>query len=402
MTLLLFFLGPLIWYTPNNLKLLLFLSANILFICLGYFYGVNKITKESDFPKRNYIRLARILIKVSLIFAIITFLNNLNLDSLSLQEISRKILATIKNPEKAYSDRGNANFGGKIFTYLTVIMAPITWPAIPIGLYFLKKLKFQEKILLFLLILFEALSWFIIGTNKGIIDIMLVILWVFILKTPQTKRKLILSLFVVGLIAVVIVNFVNNIGGRLAYVNVLVSDHYRINKNWIDEGGNLSIFQKGIIYLTSYLTQGYYGLSLGMESSSSYVLGIGSSYFLIENFKEILGIDLSSKLIQFKIASTGWSALGNWHSLYLSIANEVGFILVPVVMMFYAYMFGLSINNLKKQFSYMSFVVSILMFILFVYVPANNQLMQYSKTAFLFLTIIPIWLLKQWGVKLKL
>ena len=400
-TILLFSFGPLNWNNTNNEILIPYLLINIAFVILGYFFSIHAKVRTSE-SNRDYYNLSRTFIIISFVFTFITFFNNLNLTDVSLAGLIDRIILSIEHPELSYSLRNGYKFGGKAFIYASVLISPIIWSAIPLSMYFFNRYSIKFKFLIVFLIMFEFLSWFVIGTNKGLFDLFIIFLWVFLLKKKQKKSKNFTKrVALIVFITIILSIFLNNIEGRLSYVDLSISQHYQINESIVNLNDGISVFESGLIHLTNYLTQGYYGLSHTFSSRSSYLFGIGSSYFLIENTKDFFGINLDQYLLQFKVVDSGWSPIANWHSVYTSFANEVGFLFVPIVMFIYAYLFGLSIKILKKRFDILSFIVSTLLIIFFFYVPANHQIMQYPRTGFTFLVVIPLWLFYQWGGKWK-
>jgi hypothetical protein len=142
--------------------------------------------------------------------------------------------------------------------------------------------------------------------------------------------------------------------------------------------------------LTGYVVQGYYGLSLALNQEFDSTFGIGNSMFLINSFKKFFDIDVASRTFQHKI-NNAWSELGQWHSFYSQVANDVGFWGVIVVM------FGLGvllcrvwISALEEEDIFAKLLLIILM-IMFIYMPANNQVFNIMESLFSFWALLFLW-----------
>ena len=109
-----------------------------------------------------------------------------------------------------------------------------------------------------------------------------------------------------------------------------------------------TILKKPVILLSSYLCQGYYGLSLSMEVESTPMLGFGNSIFLVDQISQ--KYDINKYTLQKKVENKyGWNSRVQWFSMYSWIANDVGFIGVSLYMfllgLFFALVYKDSIVN---------------------------------------------------------
>ncbi|WP_147466621.1 hypothetical protein [Pseudomonas cichorii] len=131
--------------------------------------------------------------------------------------------------------------------------------------------------------------------------------------------------------------------------------------------------------LTVYLVQGYQGvsISLGEKFDSSY--GIGHSVFLQRIFAEHLGIDVRDKTYQRKITAR-WDENVYWHSFYSYIANDVSFFGVAIVMLILGWYFASIYLSAIISDDFFAKMLLPLFAILFLYIPANNQVFSFLET----------------------
>ncbi|MBX8533878.1 hypothetical protein K5D33_04015 [Pseudomonas cichorii] len=151
----------------------------------------------------------------------------------------------------------------------------------------------------------------------------------------------------------------------------------------VPEKSNLTDFYEK---LTVYLVQGYQGVSiaLGEKFDSSY--GIGHSVFLQRVFAEHLGIDVRDRTFQRKITAR-WDENVYWHSFYSYMANDVGFFGVSIVMLILGWYFANVYLAVVNDDDFFAKMLLPLFAIMFLYIPANNQIFSFLET------MISFWIL---------
>lgn len=151
----------------------------------------------------------------------------------------------------------------------------------------------------------------------------------------------------------------------------------------VPEKSNLTDFYEK---LTVYMVQGYQGvsISLGEKFDSSY--GIGHSVFLQRVFAEHLGIDVRDRTFQRKITAR-WDENVYWHSFYSYIANDVSFFGVSIVMLVLGWYFANVYLSVVINDDFFAKMLLPLFAIMFLYIPANNQVFSFLET------MISFWIL---------
>ncbi|CRM56949.1 hypothetical protein [Pseudomonas sp. 52 E 6] len=152
--------------------------------------------------------------------------------------------------------------------------------------------------------------------------------------------------------------------------------------------------------LTVYLVQGYQGMSfsLGEKFDSSY--GIGHSVFLQKIFAEHFGIDIGERTFQRKI-TTRWDEKVQWHSFYSHVANDVSFFGVSIVMFILGWYFASICFSIIITDSFYAKMLLPLFAIIFIYIPANNQVFSFLETMVSFWILTGLFILHNRRTKLR-
>ncbi|MEX5626181.1 hypothetical protein ACI51W_04040 [Pseudomonas marginalis] len=141
--------------------------------------------------------------------------------------------------------------------------------------------------------------------------------------------------------------------------------------------------------LTIYMVQGYYGMSIALDEDFTTSFGIGHSVFLQKAFAEYLGFDIRDRTFQHKI-SEQWDEFVYWHSFYSYIANDVGFFGVAIIMLILGAYFSWIYLSAIMYEDFFARMLLPLFGILFLYIPANNQVFGFleTMTSFWVLTVL--------------
>ncbi|WP_397457062.1 hypothetical protein AB3472_07985 [Pseudomonas lurida] len=141
--------------------------------------------------------------------------------------------------------------------------------------------------------------------------------------------------------------------------------------------------------LTSYMVQGYYGMSISLDEDFQSSYGIGHSVFLQKSFAQYLGLDVRDRTFPHKITEK-WDEFVYWHSFYTYIANDVSFWGVALVMLILGAYFSYVYLSATLHDNFYAKMLLPLFGILFLYIPANNQVFGFleSMTSFWILTAL--------------
>lgn len=427
MLMILYTLGPFKWKTENPFLFYTYIIIAEILFQIGYAKTIKKLYgKYIRFKKTTnnchnsliisqeaILRYLSIFIFVNLILTCMYLLRNTELDSFSITKIFLNIKRGIVESDKQYIAKFSSviKFGGQYLAPIMTLMSPFTWPVIPLSIFYFKKFSLLNKILIILTIFFETARWISTGTNKGVIDLILIFSTIILVKQWQksfknkidynkmNKNKNLISFLVLILFLMFgFIFFGNNISSR-------VNDSYEImsiitGDTKIDLNSPLMKItprelQPLLVYTTSYLTQGYYGLSLALTEPFYPMFGVGNSYFLIENIQAFFNVDLWQYTYQARIAYKNWDPFVNWHSLYVWLANDLSFWGVLLLMYFWGKYLAILIFKSVVYEDPIGISLLILMFIAIFYIPANNQILSSPFTFMAFWGLNILWIVKK-------
>lgn len=378
-TVLLYIYGPWIWKSENFLLNIIFLFGCILTFSIGYISGIictqkikyknlEEIDKEKIRKIFNYSVVLQLLLIIPTIYARTGNIDIMGIFFSTQGEIYRKSLL-FRNEQS-----------GSIIEYIRIVLGPFLFMTIPMVIRYFKILKKYQKILTIIyLLLFIVLS-LKTGTDKEIGDIIIFLIGFIIIYFVENKVSLKRKLtFVFGALSFAVPAFLLFTERKLSRGAPILTDGI----NMVDTNNVLIRFfsrglKNGIIVLSSYLTQGYYANSLVIGEKFSSTYGFGHSLFLLSNLKRRISPELYSILFEssyLNIATQkGWDYMSKWHSIYVWIASDIGFIGCLFFMFFIGFLFSISFVILIKKNEILSLLVFNLMLILIFYIPANNQL----------------------------
>lgn len=409
-----YFLGPIRWGTGNQLGLVFFLLGVNLSFFLGYKYEARKLRNRVDIyyedNKEHIFRVANLALIMNLLISILYLMHKASTTSLA--NILAKVIISLTNPSSAYMEKFSAQglgFSG-IATVLLTAGSFFLWSVIPLGIYYFKELKLFTKILVVINIIVEISRWLVTGTNKGLIDLFLIVVALLALKyVPKEKtknnsfKKIVLVIISIVLAFVLLGFFLNNIGGRVSdnsvyFFNNLAGASIKSEGFW---GAVPDGIVKAAMYMQSYLCQGYYGLELSLSEKWMPMFGIGHSVFLTENIDSLLGTDFAAMTYSRRINYTGWSAKANWHSAYTWFANDLTFIGTII----FFFLIGIMVAKIylyaqkSKNGAFISLFCLVIIFIF--YLPMNNQIFMASTQCMGLYGLLLYWINKKY-IKIKL
>lgn len=158
-------------------------------------------------------------------------------------------------------------------------------------------------------------------------------------------------------------------------------------------------YQYSMVWLSSYLVQGYYGFSLILDMDLNWTYGFGNSAFLQRQFFLITGSDIGELTYQARISPV-WDKDAQWHSFYGQFANDFGFIGLSFLMFFLGYFFSRVWLSVIYKNSFYGAALLPIFALMFIFFPANNQVFGYIDTFSYFIFVSLFWYLE--GKKLRL
>lgn len=429
-SLLIFVFGPVSWPIANQTQFWsLIASYHIAFIG-GYWLAVRwKPIRKAGWPEEQISttlhRFFWPLLTIALIAMLIGHRNLTMAPSYFPTSMPFDFYRGLVNPLDGYlyklSNEAKANFSGN--TLATALFGLfIVSKAILINFLVMSwpKLSVWKRGAGLFVTMIPLISGVSVGTNKPIFDLLFLYSSVLAVNVLLARgsgigrflaaRKT-LVIVVVGLIVFCPYYFQHTMSQRaptLEYVETLSSKTKKIAvnstfKDFCDSGGDTTY--KACMFVTmasTYLTQGYYGMSLAVDHPFDSTYGIGNSNFLLESFHKYLGIDLRPRTFQHKV-SEQWSEEGQWHSMYSQWANDIGFWGVAIAMLVLGFV---SATIWVAAIEFRDFIARCLVplfVVLFLFIPANNQIFNILETLSTFWVLMMLWIYQRFtaGARLR-
>lgn len=373
-------IGPFSYQISNYFLLYSYLVILNFAFYYGYQKGVRHF-KPSEFKMRKDV-IAFILI--------VGFL--LTIRRLSSMWAGRGLAVTLYNLVYALQNPGtvyleSVSLEGSVLTYLWLILEPVRWAAIPLGIANWKRFKYWIKAIVIATVLLEIIMWLGIGTRKGIFDVIIISFFLIIAKTPKlitvkSERRKVLPIIVIAIVLFLGYFTISGASRKGYEMNEIsstiitqdIKPGYRDLPDW-------ALFS--LCSIESYLCQGYYALSKGLEIGVKPLTFGGSGWFTIMLMRKI-GYDPEPYTYMASLESFGIDRSVNWHTMYLWLANDVSFFGVPFLVFIIGFLFARSWLDVVEERNQASYPFFALMLIMVFYFYANNQVLSFSFMPFVF------------------
>lgn len=432
-TILLFIFGPYDWKVNNPLQLYSFLFLTVVALSFGYCIA---IVKGKISSKKLNINISNSLILCCTVYFLIYFPTVYAITG----KIYPDIITGLTNAGLAYRNTKYYNeFGSQTFLYIRMILSPFLILITPVTLFLMPKLTKTGKLLGILVILFTLFLGISQGINKYCADLtgQIVLFLVLLLFTNNPKKSNIkYRLKIISLIILVCLLFFTyysvTMHSRVSMDNQLKSASSVASNAQSESPSNSSpqddteknvestitqystfgfasekpnVFYDFIpskikptaLFLTSYITHGYKGLSIAMNQDFTSSYGLGFSDFFRHNLLKIAGQSNKEKEIYNRtyIAKTsleGWVTGNFWSTFFVYPASDISFFGTIVLVFLIGYFWGLSWKDFLITENLFSITVFFNLCIMVFYFPANNQLFQGGESAIGFTVMFILWL----------
>jgi hypothetical protein len=387
---------------------LLFVYLIILNIALykGFKKGVDNYYTREVVEKPSDLLTLKFFIFTALFISFFNLVSNWGLSSISPGAILDRFLEGLNSPADAYTSNLGPLYSTEKSTFNTLffaLLSPITFAAIPLGIFYWEKLSRNYRIIVVALVFLEVIYWIGIGTRKGLLDIILIVTFILIAKNPQyiedkSKRRkafLVLFLFLSAFIFYFVYSNLARYSVKLGDVADLESLPINVDIKPFYENNIPPYLYYPFLTISDYLCQGYYALSCALKLSLTdpvFTFGIGNNSFVMVILDRILGIDydyLMSFTYQWKLYELyDIHPSINWHSIYVWLANDFTFLGVPFVVYFIGKYLSTTWMDTLYQNNFYSAPLFSLFAIMVFYFFANNQVLSSQFVAFVVIFIL--------------
>lgn len=397
----LFAFGPWPWPISNPVELYSFLTASHILLALGYYSGHKKALRSRLVTSKSKIDWLRISLILNLVMLLPSSFSRTGI-------FLPNIMFGLAAPGEAYQNAVERSFSGGpwvIIEYIRIILAPLLALSFPFVVATWQKRTTNEKLCCAFIILFNISMYISMGTNKTIVDTVLLVPWLMALAIASRhlilnkKQKTILALASLTAMFGAFIFFGYGqtqrsggvASGRTFGPPIFIEPD---PANWM----TYAMPEQYQIYVESllrYLCQGYYALSRAMLLDFESTFGVGNSIFLSRAATSLTGmVELGTHTYPARLeAAEGWGELTLWHSIYTWIASDVGFAGTLLIVFFIGRYLAMSWIYAILYTDKLSILLFTYLTIMLLYFPANNQLMQNGESCMGFLLTLFLWLL---------
>jgi hypothetical protein len=401
LTVWLFFYGPWPWEVDNRGELFAFLVAAQVAIAAGYLLAWRRVRDVLAAPPSREgmdagVRFLKLALLLTFAMAIPTSLSRTG-------SWIPNVAAGLANAGEVYADaQDRLEFGNPYIAveYLRMLLSPWLTALFPLTVVYWGRIGAGLRLLAVAAVAFNLSLYLATGTNKGFADMVITFPWLISAAVASGALRIRKFGLKVGASTALIflaflVFFVQGqqqrsgsgteYGTFFTGAAVLQSDSDNFISSLLPDELRLAYEA-----LSRYVVQGYYALSLGLQSHSPSTLGLGNSMFLARNADQIFGgtFFVNMSLPGVIERDHGWGMFQLWHSIYPWIASDIGFPATLVMMGVFAYLLGLAWGRTLAHTHPAWVVLLFMLLILFYYVPANNQIFQAGESCIGFLMLL--------------
>lgn len=419
-TLLFLELGPVNWLLESENEfwiLMLMYHGAFIFGYLLYLkkYSIQKIIVTKDYDYESFIlKYFWLYLFLALIGSLIAYKNTVLSSSYIPYDFFDDFIKGFNSPDLVrdeFNVRLSSYVSNKSVTMFYSLIVIFKFSVIIVMTVLWEKLNIYKKIMILLVSIIPLISTITVGTNKLVLDTLLILGFSLLIQALSQKegyklkslfKRKTLLVFTLCLVLFFPFYFNKSMSERsstFSYmetqtkpgnITILPNNYVSSKKNdfYKNIDPKLTNF---LVKVDFYLVQGYYGMSLAIDEKFETTYGIGHSIFLLDQFKYFFNIDLISKTFQYKI-NDQWHRLVQWHSFYSQVANDVGFYGVSIVMFVLGYLLSAIFRSAVIDNNLVAKSMIPLFVIMFIYIPANNQVFNFMETLFSFWMLLFLWL----------
>lgn len=412
LSLFLYFFGPIDFHSPFNFELVLYIVCFLLIINIAYFraiwvthnkcwYKTEGVLDNTTFELTPYgfgIYVLGLLIPL-IMFVTSVIQTGFSGDIGSLANIMAQAYTFVQGG-------GTYQQGIDIPLWIYMHFAVFVYFTIVDGLIFFRDLSLSRKIMWGLTVVL-LLAYFMIfkGTQKTLGDVFVLCASALLINvcrsnTNTKKRSKWNSIFLIGLLIAAIFAFATIMGERISYLNSVGYDAFKISTPHWDVNLDsilLSFVPKstrlGFACLVFYLCNGFCGLSYCLVCPLTWTYGLASISDLSDILARRVGINVYNSTYMYEAYEEyGWHHSEQWHTLFPSLASDWTFLGALFIMGIVAYIYAICWVEILKNKSKVSVLLFSMMNIIWIYLPANNQIFSTRTTSLIFFICIIMWI----------
>ncbi len=376
--------GPVKYSDYNTLNVSLYILAYLIIVTTGFALGTRSKLFFEKKKTINIVSVFKVSIYISIFLYIIYmyYLYTIGMLNFNLLNMGQSY---IDYYDYYYEKKSNSAFTFELF--FIVAASIFKFLALTLGFYYFKLMNRKLKILFILLIIFIITTQtFSLGNQKSIGDIFIFMLISLIIGLNEMNKKekfrtfskiIFVFIFVLALFSYSQYDRLMKRDIDLSLINNRVSDYKTFDQDHLFYkvfGNNVGF---GLSYFISgYLSGGYYGLSKSMELPFEWTYGIGNSVAISSIVQKYSGNNIYAKTYLNRIEQVyNIPGKSHWHTIFPWLASDFTFGGTLFIFLFISYYYGKSWREILERKNPISLLLFSILTVLFVFVPANNQIM---------------------------
>lgn len=411
LTFLIFVVGPLSTRVSNWLALISFLTAVVIAFCGGFVFVLRWLARAdwqgTADPPDTYRRDRWLLIGGIVWYILYSIFSMVSFEVTSPADLVEAIL----DPRGSYYDKFEAIADGPIWILLFQVLnlsGALYFLLVPLAVYHWHRLTWRMRTAAIIAVIAYVAFFLAVGTQKGIADILIASVVVMLaLAVARFDLSVLLKRFrwvvlgvVVGALGLVFV-ILFSLGTRTDDTSTTFQNDAMaraLEQLTPALGPHLA---RGLIVASSYVSQGYLGLSYSMRLPHEWTGGLGSLRAYSSYLPQYFGIpDPRYNTYPYRVEeSFDWSATGQWSTVYPWLASDLSFPGVVVLMLILGAALALIWRHCLVGRSSIALAMLVVVASFVIYSPANNQLFNDRHSA-IGVTTIVLWyafgLIWQW------
>ncbi len=398
-TILLFVYGPFDWPVESPLDLGFFLGAVTIAIMSGYLLALMLSPASAKYlGLKNFAYSGAVLGLLLAVPAMYLYTGKTPAD----------LGHAIANQGQVYQEMvvtAGQEAGARLyFATLRSLLAPLTFSVVPLFILYRRKIPFLWQCVGGLFLLAQLAFGVLRGTDKETVDLGIVIGVTIVAVALRARHQgafsrtkltasFLAAILLMGIVAEIFIWRKNQRLGEVSdgYCHHLTgrcADYDNVFVRWLPDQDRL-----GAILAINYLSQGYYGLSMALEEDFTFSYGLGHSNFVLDKATSLVGTQsIVQRTYIGKIHQRGWDRKRVWSTLYVWIANDVGFTGAVFVMFWVGFAFALSWKDFLSYGNAPALLFFLHLVITFFYASMNNQIMLSADQYLSFLVWLFLWI----------
>lgn len=365
---------------------------------VGYYLGKHTKSKTNKFNTDEYInQKEQILLKRSLFFSVL---------SLTLELVYLIAIGHFSFGLNSFGELYNARIedNSNFVILIRFICSVFRMMANALGIYKFKTSPVKIKRLIIINVtLYILVFLFGYGTQKGVSDIVIYLaVAIYVTRIQENKitsKKSIRRIAVLLIGAFFLFSYMQYLRYEPLGINASNFHLYSTGEFYFDTdhvifklfGDKLGFGMASI--LSSYLSQGYYGLSLCMQLPFEWTFGVGSSYALSSLLNKIGISGIYERTYLNRMTETfGRNGLRSWNTIFPWLASDYTWIGAILFFIPVGYFMAKAWKEVIKNNNIISYLVIVNVLILVLFTPANNQLFHGYDSFFSTWFLIIFWL----------